>query len=356
MPSTVQIETVPATERVRAEAIWRTLEARLEAVPVTASWTWTDTWLRHYGNVVPHRFAVGRTQGRTCGITLLCEDTRRRGPVRLRRLHLGTAGEPVGEDVSVERNGVLAEPEHRETFAARLLETLADEGGWSDLCLDAFSFEQALPFLEHEPRLEARLVPSRYLDLSDADGEVDSVLALLRSKTRSGIRRSLRELEPLTTEWPEEPAHKLDVFAELCELHGARWTARGEVGAFASDRRRAFHHDLIARGDGSTALFRVRSGDRTVACLYNLVEGADTLCWQAGIAPNPTAKRTSPGLAAHALFMAASAERGFRRYDFLAGESEYKRQLSSRNRVLVWARRRRAVARYLTPRWKRHVA
>src|SRR5690606_12388107 len=39
---------LPAEARADAAATWQALEAAAAKVPVSASWLWTETWLRHY--------------------------------------------------------------------------------------------------------------------------------------------------------------------------------------------------------------------------------------------------------------------------------------------------------------------
>ena len=90
----VRVRWLAAAERVAAAAIWQELEART-SVPLTCSWKWTETWLDHYGDLVPHRFAVGERSGTRVGIVLVTRGAgERRAWLPVRTLHLGTAGEP----------------------------------------------------------------------------------------------------------------------------------------------------------------------------------------------------------------------------------------------------------------------
>jgi hypothetical protein len=78
------------------------------------------------------------------------------------------------------------------------------------------------------------------------------------------------------------------------------------------------------------------SSDRgTVGCLYGLLDGDALLFYQGGLARFED-NRLRSGLAAHATFMRACADRGIRRYDFLAGPARYKNDLATERRELVW--------------------
>jgi CelD/BcsL family acetyltransferase involved in cellulose biosynthesis len=92
-------------------------------------------------------------------------------------------------------------------------------------------------------------------------------------------------------------------------------------------------------------LFRARTADGTVGCLYNFVEGRRVLSYQFGLASYSN-RRISPGFVTFVLCMRACVERGLTEYDFLAGDSTYKRQLSTMTRELVWASARRPALRW----------
>ena len=77
-----------------------------------------------------------------------------------------------------------------------------------------------------------------------------------------------------------------------------------------------------------------------------VVEDRRFLFYQSGLATFRD-NRCRPGLAAHGLCMQACLERGLEEYDFLEGESRYKRGLSNTERELVWGSGRRGVGRWL---------
>jgi len=336
-----------SSERDAVERIWTDLESELDPGALANSWDWTGTWLRHYGDVVSHDFAVADADGAPCGIALVTRGVgRRRGPFRVRTVHLGTAGEPAGEGVFVEYNRLLVRDSWRDAFATALVKELHRDANWHEFTLDGFAPEEAEAMLRAEPQLSPRteLCPVTELDRVEPEA---GVIGLLSSGTRRKVRRSFEALGEVTTEWSETPEHALDMLAELIELHQARWTGSGEPGAFASPRFVAFHRDLIAKllPRNAAFLFRVRSGDRTVGCLYHLVDRGRPLFYQSGLASFED-RRIAPGFVAFSLCMQACYERGFHEYDFLAGDSRYKRDLATGERRLVWATATRPALRW----------
>lgn len=303
--------------------------------------------------MVPHFFALAERDGEPCGIALITRSSARYGPVPIRRLHIGTAGEPAGEGVYVEYNRLLAAPGARADFARELMLTLGRDRGWHELRLDGFAAGDAEALLDAEPRLSADRVPSPSVDLRPARHDHGDALALMSSGTRGRIRRSLRHFGQVESEWAETPGHGLDILDELSRLHQRRWTGAGEAGAFSSARFAGFHRDLAERLVGDRVmLFRARAGSTTLGCLYGFVERGRLLFYQSGLESFDD-NRLKPGLVVHALCMQACLERGLDEYDFLAGESRYKRELSTVERQLVWASLRRGSVRWHAIDWLR---
>jgi hypothetical protein len=345
----VSVRLYPPSEAPSLATEWKRLEARAGAVGLACSWDWTETWINHYGDLVPFRFAVGKHAGGICGIALLAEGVgRKRGPFSVKAVHLGTAGEPPSESVYVENNRVLAAPEARHAFAAALVTAVRDEAGWDEFLLDGFAPAEAAPFLEAEPAFVARCEICPVLDLRRARELEDDVLATLKSGTRYQIRRSLRGFGPLETAWAENEVEALDIIDELASLHQKRWTRTGQPGAFSSPRFSGFHRDLILRllPQKKVLLYRVRGAHGTIGCLYSFIEGDTVLFYQSGLA-SVDDNKLKPGLVAHTLCMQACLERGFNEYNFLAPDTPYKRSLSNDQRELVWARASRRRLRFI---------
>jgi CelD/BcsL family acetyltransferase involved in cellulose biosynthesis len=344
----VRIRWLPASERESAGRIWRDLEAGLQQDSLASSWDWTDAWLAHYGDVVRHRFAIAEVDDAARGIVLVTEGSnRRRGPFRLRTVHLGTAGEPPGEGVLVEYNRVLVEPDHRRAFAAALIGEIRGGPTWHELHLDGFAPEDAEPFLDVEPLLVPRIAASRVVDLREAAAQDGSVLQVLKRATRTKVRRSLKGLGAVEGEWADTPETAFDVLDELIGLHERRWQRVGEPGAFARPRFARFHRELIRRllPQGRVVLFRVRSASGTVGCLYGFIERRRLLFYQSGLA-SYSDRQIRPGFVVCHACMQACFDRGLTEFDFLAGESSYKSQLSTTTRELVWATARQPALRW----------
>lgn len=326
------IELMGASERAAAGEAWRALEAQAPERHLAASWDWVETWLDHYGEVVPHRFAIA--PGR--GAALVTEEVKRRGPLRIRSLHLGTTGEPKGETIYSSYNAPLALAGREAEFAQGLAERLLAERRWDELVVERFAPAAADVLFSVLPGIVVEREDAPTVDLRMALDKDGDVLATLRSRTRQQTRRSMRDLGDLEVEVAETHELAVDILDELIDLHQRRWIAEGEPGVFASERFTGFHRDLIRRllPSGGVMLFRVRSQAGTVGCIYNLIDGQRVLSHLQGFMPFED-RKLKPGFVSHVLCMQACSERGYAEYDLLPEPTLYKLELSNSMSAVV---------------------
>lgn len=266
----VSIYLLPSEERSGVAAIWQALETRLANASIACSWDWTDTWLQHYGDLVPHYFVVGECTGTPCGVALVSQGVDRRcGPFRAQSCHLGTAGEPDADSVCVEYNRLLVTPAHRDAFASALVAAIRRETPGDELILDGFAPKDAEPLLRAEPSFVVERRLCHAVDLRAAHETEGAIIATLKPNTQTKLRRSLRGFGVIHTEWAATGAQALDILNELIDLHQQRWERIGEPRAFASARFVAFHRALVPRllAQGAVLLFRTRSASGTLGSL-----------------------------------------------------------------------------------------
>lgn len=334
-PSTdAHVSLLAPEDRSRAAQVWTDLEAAGASGSLTCSWAWTQTWLEHFGDVVPHRFAIADGG---CALLTFSGDR-----LRGRCLHVGTAGEPHGSSVFVEQNAVTVMPGAEDAFAGSLLRAARELGGWDSLILDGFRPPAALPFTR-EGRWKANAEVCPVTDLARVRVAGGDMTAVLSSNRRRRARRALRDLPDLEEEWCDAPGRALEAFEELAGLNRARWRAAGRHTPFEDERFMAFHRALLGRlaATGEAWVFRIRREQETLAGLYCLRDGDRALFYQSGVRELGD-NRLRPGIAAHVRSIEACAARGLEVYDFLAPADRYKEDLATGADQLVWARLERA--------------
>ena len=321
---------------------WAALEVRLRSPYLTCSHAWTRTWLKHYGDLVPHRLAVATHAGEVVGMCLITNGVQQYdGPLEIKTLHIGTAGEPESESVCVEYNRLLVAPEFLSPFVRQLTQSIAKRETCECLLVEGVSAEESQEFLNCDTPTGVEEVPSHYCDLNLFRAAPSEPWRLFGDSTRTNLRRSLRDLDDLHVDWADEPQVALQLYDEMIGYHQARWNAAGKPGVFASDRFRFFHRDLIETlvPQQRAVLVRVREQRRVIGILYLLIEQNRLWYYQGGLPDHQS--KYSLGNVTQYLAMLEGARRGYDAFDFLAGDDQYKRVLSTHHNVMYWIRWRR---------------
>lgn len=325
----LEAEVRDAAHRDDVGAAWERLEAAVGDGTVVRSWAWTRTWLEHFGDLLDHRFVLLHRDGELRAATVLVDAGHfRRGPLRLRTLHLGTTGEPEADSVCTPYNGVLCAPGEEEAAAAAVLRCASADRRWDELRLDGLSSDQANAFRAADAGLAARHEESAARDLEAVRSAGTTVAAALSRKLRYQLRRTESGIGAVHAHAATTREEARDILEELVVLHTERWEREGQPGAFASPRFAGFHRALLdALPLDSLILLRARTATRTVGCVYGFVQHGAVLMYQGGFGAfdDPRAK---PGFVTHVHCMQAALERGLGRYDLLTGDSAYKRELT----------------------------
>lgn len=343
--SGISVDVVPPVERDSVGSLWEGLEADGADPGLFASWQWTRTWLEHFGASVPHCFAVVRSGREPLGAALLTFDSYRRGPFTFRRVHFGTAGEPSDDTVFVERNRLLARPADVTQVAAALIQFVGTLRRVDEVTMDGFMVTDAAALIAADSEWLLEPEFCSVVDLTAASG--NDVGALFSAGVRKELRRAERSLGPLTVEWAKDESTGHELLDQLISVHQARWTAKGQRGAFASQRMQRFHHALVSQWvpSGRLALMRVTSRHGLLGVRYAFAEGDRLLGYQSAWAV-PLDRHISPGLVLQYAVLQEAQQRGYTCFDYLAGTSELKRRLSTGGYELMWGSRRRPRLRW----------
>ncbi len=326
-----------STDRVAAMVHWRKIEAALSNRRLMCSSIWTETWLNHYGALVPHRFAVAHRNGIACGMALLtCGVQQHDGPLQMSTWHVGTAGEPDADSVCIEYNSLLVRDVDRTEFFRQLLAWINTQSDCDQTHLDGFAFDEVVSLLKGNPQALVTRRPSPYFDLRAAREANVEPIELLGRSTRYTLRRSMRQLGQPTGEWAASAERAEEMLHRMIERHQARWIALGEPGSYASRRFREFHLELVHRlvPIGAMGMYRVTSPTGILGCAQVFIDDNRVLLYQSGWSPRPG--NVSPGLVVDYLCLAECQRRGLDQFDFMAGESDYKRHLSTHEAELAW--------------------
>ena len=319
---------------------WEALHADSATDTVFASWTWCDTWLRHFPGEKPWIVIARDDSGTLLGIAPLALRVAKTRPVAQTYLQFIGSSAPVEHFDFVIRRGREAE------VLPPMLETLQQAK------FDVLELANILPHSPSLPLLRASGLP--FYELEDhvapvlkLPADMDGVLARMDRKKCERARYYMRRIE---RDYPGKWAvvHDEDVdtaLDELIRVHQAQWEGRGHEGAFGNERRTAFYRDLAHRlsGRGWLRMYRLLVDGRLVSANLAIVYRERFLHFVNGT--DYSVPVQSPGVVLHYSMIERSIAEGLREYDFMWGEESYKYDWGAEKRVdrtLTWARSSRA--------------
>ena len=301
------------------EKQWRNLEAIWQP-NVFLSWLWIGTWLNCQQ---PDGLLVNVRDGETLVALGVF------GRIRDKAL-LHQTGIEAQDQVWIEYNGLIAEPELGTPALLAVVRTLLSKKECSVLHLSMLPSAVGIALLASLPhaRVYQRVVGWQR-DLLALRSKGQTILDALSSNTRQQVRRSLRRYEGrYGTVSVQRVSTPLDAIAALREAgtwHRSRWPDSG----FRNPAFIEFHETLLKRGldHGQVRVYRVAFGDITIGVFYYLCDRHAVRFYLQGVRPEADGK-LKPGLTAHCLLMQHFLDEGWDSYDFMGGDSQYKRQLA----------------------------
>jgi CelD/BcsL family acetyltransferase involved in cellulose biosynthesis len=325
----------PRTDRDRIREIWTEL-FRSDLHTYFLSWAWIETWL----DVIPSKtalaFYAGFDAGKPCIAFFLGGPYwRYRHLVPWRTISLNATGDSYFDRLNIEYNCMMHDPDR--------MPSLSDVLGSIPMSWDRFILPEldsrlfpAGSLTDVEQHYRVRVVReerSHFVDLSIIRSSGKEYLAHLNGNARYQLRKARRLYEalgPLTVCEPANLRQAMQFYDELSTLSRRTWAERNETSAFESDFFRRFHRALILRRfrHGEIQLLKVSCGEATVGLLYNFVIDGRVYFYQSGLRYQANGA-FKPGLVTHREAIEYNLLRGGRLYDFLGGEAQYKRSLST---------------------------
>lgn len=351
--SPLRLRVLPASAWPEVESTWRALFSAGGSRSFFLSPDWVSAWLQTFASSVKAEIVFFDGEEGPVGATLLTTRQFWLAFVPLRQIHLHTAGEPDADSAVVEYIAPL-HLRHRADDVHAALGTFVESRSWDEFILSGVPEGALEPLVRAVPgaEVETHWELSYAVDLARLRRAGSEYTSVLSKNSLDQLKRSLklyRERGELTVDFASTLEEARAQLAELEVLHQQRWEARGEPGAFASERFRAFHHRLITRAfpRGGVQLVRVRAGETTIGVLYNFVESGAVMFYQSGFRYEKD-NRFKPGVVTHALVIQECLNQGLDSYDFLRGSadgSRYKQSLANESHRLAWTVLRRSTVR-----------
>lgn len=280
---------------------------------------WNSVYSRHF-DVKPH-ILVARDNGNTA-ILPLKQDGRR--PRILRFLSVAHSDY---QDVLLGRSGVHDREDGRHAGCLSALLAGLKELEWE--LLEMAHVPEHSVLLKAVPQAfpGARVLPEEVCPVLALPDSWDVLLKSMKKKTRDKLKYYAKRAGArggLEFQCSDRPRETGEAFETHLRLHRKRWAKRALPGVFYSHRIRAFHRDLSPKlaHHGLCRLYTMNVGGQPVGSLYGFPFRDTYYLYSIGY--DPEFAEVSPGflLVAHAIEDCIS--RGFREFDFLRGEEDYK--------------------------------
>ena len=302
---------------------------------------WIAGWQRFGADLNPDLLTFVR-DAEVVGCCLLVWRTQWVRGIPLRRVYLNCAGEDEADSTCIEYNSLLSLPDCAE-LVAQALGTFLRTRYWDELVLQGVTEQsQICGVVSSLGNTEISVRPSHFVELRKIRNDGAGFDSFLSSNTRQQIRRSQRLYEqtsgPCTLRSPRTAQEAEEILARLADLHQVAWRDRGRPGVFASARFTRFHRGLIqaAFAQNRILLVEVCAGTEAIGALYSFLHRGRVYFYQSGFR-YASDGRLKPGLLTHYLAIRHCLENpALDEYDFLAGDSQYKRSLATASRPLQW--------------------
>lgn len=252
---------------------------------------------------------------------------------RFVRASLNQANDEKSDQCWIEYNNIHCSADYLEACSKALLEYVFQE-------LKASEFYISMAFdIEHwksnakdaQLTFESEPVPGFKTDLQSVKN-IDNLLSLFSSNTRSQIRRSIKKIEsdfgPITTENAPDNK-KWSSLSALSKLHRKQWSESREGSGFDNANFLAHHKFMVTHFSNNIAILTVCAGEHLIGSGYFLLSKDTAFFYCSGLALNNKHKHVKPGYIFHTMAMLYFAEKGLKTYDFLGGDYQYKQSLST---------------------------
>lgn len=325
-----------AAEFDRLQPAWTELFSASPQAATPLHFDWLRTWWRIYRSEDAGQqlrvITVWRGH-RLIGGLPLYSGTIRPAALRLRTLQFLSTGEAEHEETCPDYLNLLCLPGEEAACIAAVSHAVA-ELPWETLHLA--DVPKHSPIVELAQSLagvgDCDLITRGNCLRANLAGGMTAYLERLAPDRRQKKRRLLREADRQDVRFEiATPGDFPEFFSDLVRLHQIRWERDGKPGCFSAPRFTEFHRSLCERWIPAdrAILARLSVGGRAIAVLYGFVAGGKFDYYQSGINCDDSVPLASPGIQAQLLLMRALCERGVETFDFLRGESAYKRRLAT---------------------------
>lgn len=264
--------------------------------------------------------------------------------IRKRNILGGIDAKILGTRFHPDPIGLVCKKDKLEEAATKIRHHFESDVRWDSLTIDWTTTEECLAWgVEGEKQTVAP-----YLSIVSGFPEV---LGQFRKKKRYNLKASVKkllEVKGATVTQSLTPDQKQDCFREFFRLHQMRAAERGIESSVEKEDFFEHHSALIEQSDYAR-LFALTLENRTIAVIYGFEFANRFFYYQ--IAHDPEFGELSPGKVILHEVIRHYCDLGYKEFNFLQGDEEYKGFWTSEKRQLFRLRLERRNLRVLTFRF-----
>jgi CelD/BcsL family acetyltransferase involved in cellulose biosynthesis len=331
----VSIEDVEQFKNLHIE--WNELIENSASCNVFLTWEWLFTWWEVYGGSRELELLLARENGRLIGIAPLCSKMRRIfGPLRFKILEFMGTGAVASDHLDF-----IVEKGREEEVLSKFLKYYFENSKWDriefgELFDGSKTSDIVRGYVKDLPRIKmaesvAHVCPCVVLPKTWEE-YIDSLSWRNRKHIRHDSRRLIEIMGAEFVNWRDQTTLHQPL-RRLSELHQERWTSRGRLGSYGTERFRIFHEKLINRlfPKGIMRIYALKLGDKIIAVFYAFVMKSTLYCYSTGF--DAELDKYGPGTVLISRIIREAIEENIREFDFLRGNSDYKERWRPRKRI-----------------------
>lgn len=262
-------------------------------------------------------------------------------PLTLKRNFLGgTDAKILGSRFHPDPIGLICKKDRLEEIATKLRRYFESDVRWDSLTIDWTTAEECRAWgVEGERQTVAPYLP--------IDSGFSEVLGQFRKKKRYNLKASVKnllEVKGATVTGSLAPDQKQDCFREFLRLHRMRAVERG-IESSVGNKDFFGHHSTLIQQSDCARLFSLTVENRALAVIYGFEFANRFFYYQ--VAHDPEFGDLSPGKVLLHEVIKHYCDLGYKEFNFLQGDEEYKGFWTSEERHLFRLRLERQNLRSL---------
>ncbi|GGF65614.1 GNAT family N-acetyltransferase [Alteromonas lipolytica] len=322
----VSVETLDDIDSLKSD--WSALFARSNKAPFL-NWNWINSY---FHNLKDHRclFLAARQGSELVGAGILVFVS-----VGLKKFaYLNRFGDELLDQPWIEYNDFLIQKEDERRIRLALIDYCVEHLNWHEFVVGASIKEALAPYQLFELEQKTNWYSHTYQTRLNEFLSGKDYLASLSRNTRYQINRSIREYEkygPIRFNIAASVLEALAWFEEAAPHHIARWKNTDVGSGFTNPVFVSFHRRFIQQAFEVNELdfIKVTAGSKVISYLYNFKEKDTVYFYLSANVYDQSLAHTKPGLVSHYLAISHYIDEGKACYDFMGGESQYKRSLAN---------------------------